>query len=62
VRDDGAGGADLGGGSGLTGLKDRIEAQGGTFAVYSPPGGGTTLSCQLPLPAAPAPPEPGRAG
>jgi signal transduction histidine kinase len=62
VRDDGAGGADPRGGSGLTGLKDRIEAQGGTFAVHSPPGGGTILSCELPLLAAPAPPEPGRAG
>ncbi len=49
VRDDGAGGADAEGGSGLTGLKDRIEALGGTFAVHSPAGGGTTVSCELPL-------------
>jgi signal transduction histidine kinase len=49
VRDDGAGGADPLGGSGLAGLKDRIEALGGTFSVYSPAGGGTTVSCELPV-------------
>jgi signal transduction histidine kinase len=48
VRDDGAGGADPRCGSGLTGLKDRIEALGGTFRVHSPAGGGTTVSCELP--------------
>jgi signal transduction histidine kinase len=49
VSDDGVGGADPGRGSGLVGLKDRIEALGGTFAVHSPPGGGTTASCELPV-------------
>jgi len=49
VRDDGAGGADPLGGSGLAGLKDRIEALGGTFSVHSPAGGGTTMSCELPV-------------
>ena len=49
VRDDGAGGADAGGGSGLTGLADRIEALGGHLAVESPPGGGTTLTAVAPL-------------
>jgi signal transduction histidine kinase len=49
VRDDGAGGADPLGGSGLAGLKDRIEALGGTFSVDSPAGGGTTVSCELPV-------------
>ncbi len=49
VRDDGAGGADPLGGSGLAGLKDRIEALGGTFSVQSPAGGGTTVSCELPV-------------
>ena len=49
VRDDGLGGADPLRGSGLTGLKDRIEALGGTFAVHSPAGGGTTVSCELPV-------------
>ncbi len=36
VRDDGIGGADPVRGSGLLGLKDRIEALGGTFSVHSP--------------------------
>ena len=49
VRDDGAGGADALRGSGLVGLKDRIEALGGTFSVHSPPGRGTTVSCELPV-------------
>jgi signal transduction histidine kinase len=49
VRDDGAGGADPLRGSGLVGLKDRIEALGGTFSVHSPPGHGTTVSCELPV-------------
>jgi signal transduction histidine kinase len=49
VRDDGIGGADPERGSGLVGLKDRIEALGGAFSVHSPPGGGTTVSCELPV-------------
>jgi signal transduction histidine kinase len=49
VRDDGVGGADPKRGSGLVGLKDRIEALGGTFSMHSPPGGGTTVSCELPV-------------
>jgi signal transduction histidine kinase len=49
VRDDGIGGADPERGSGLVGLKDRIEALGGTFSMHSPPGGGTTVSCELPV-------------
>jgi signal transduction histidine kinase len=49
VRDDGAGGADPLRGSGLVGLKDRIEALGGTFSMHSPAGGGTTVSCELPV-------------
>jgi signal transduction histidine kinase len=48
VRDDGVGGADPGLGSGLVGLKDRIEALGGTFSLRSPAGGGTTVTCELP--------------
>jgi signal transduction histidine kinase len=51
VRDDGVGGADPLGGSGLVGLKDRIDALGGTLSVHSPAGGGTTVSCELPIPA-----------
>jgi signal transduction histidine kinase len=49
VRDDGVGGADPGLGSGLVGLKDRIEALGGTFFMHSPAGGGTTVTCELPM-------------
>jgi signal transduction histidine kinase len=49
VRDDGVGGADLVRGSGLVGLKDRIEALGGRFSMHSPAGGGTTVSCELPV-------------
>jgi signal transduction histidine kinase len=49
IRDDGIGGADLGKGSGLVGLSDRIEALGGTLEVTSPPGSGTTLLVEFPL-------------
>src|ERR1700732_3255338 len=62
VRDDGAGGADPARGSGLVGLKDRIEALGGTFSMRSPAGGGTAGSCELPVPAAAGQPEAGRGG
>jgi signal transduction histidine kinase len=48
VRDDGAGGADLGRGSGLVGLRDRMEALGGTIEVASPQGSGTTVQVTLP--------------
>ena len=54
VRDDGVGGADPARGSGLEGLKDRIEAFGGTMTLDSPSGAGTTLVAQLPLPEHPA--------
>lgn len=49
VRDDGIGGADLAYGSGLIGLIDRVEALGGTVAITSPSGEGTTVMIQLPL-------------
>jgi signal transduction histidine kinase len=49
VRDDGVGGANPYGGSGLLGLKDRAEAIGGRISVVSPRGGGTTLTAELPL-------------
>jgi signal transduction histidine kinase len=49
VRDDGAGGADPIRGSGLVGLKDRVEALGGTITVQSPAGAGTSLHAELPL-------------
>jgi signal transduction histidine kinase len=49
VRDDGVGGAAPGRGSGLVGLTDRVEALGGTIAVHSPAGQGTTLEVHLPI-------------
>ena len=49
VRDDGTGGADIGHGSGLRGLADRLEALGGRLELDSPPGAGTTLIGELPL-------------
>jgi signal transduction histidine kinase len=51
ARDDGVGGADPLRGSGLVGLQDRIEALGGTFSLHGPAGGGTTVRCELPVPA-----------
>ena len=48
VSDDGIGGADSSKGSGLIGLKDRIEVLGGRMRVVSPPGGGTTLDISIP--------------
>ena len=49
VRDNGRGGASFGHGSGLIGLKDRVEALGGRLSVHSPPGAGTTVQIALPL-------------
>jgi signal transduction histidine kinase len=49
VGDDGAGGADPSTGSGLTGIRDRVEALGGSLAVHSPRGEGTVLDVALPL-------------
>jgi signal transduction histidine kinase len=50
VGDDGVGGAQVDGGSGLRGLADRVETVGGRLEVDSPPGGGTTLRAVLPAP------------
>jgi signal transduction histidine kinase len=49
VRDDGRGGADPAGGSGLVGLTDRVEALGGRLTIQSPLGAGTTVHAELPL-------------
>jgi signal transduction histidine kinase len=49
VRDDGVGGADPAQGSGLTGLRDRVEALGGTIEITSRAGGGTSLFARIPL-------------
>ena len=48
VRDDGIGGADQTGGSGLVGLRDRAEALGGTLSVLSPRDEGTVLEIDIP--------------
>jgi signal transduction histidine kinase len=48
VFDDGRGGADPQG-SGLRGLRDRVEALDGQFHIDSPPGLGTTLIAEIPL-------------
>jgi signal transduction histidine kinase len=48
VADDGAGGVDMRGGSGIRGLADRLAALGGTLTVESPPGGGTILRARVP--------------
>jgi signal transduction histidine kinase len=61
IRDDGVGGADPQKGSGLIGLRDRIEAVGGTLDVISPPQGGTALLIEVPVEASveqPGRPEP----
>jgi signal transduction histidine kinase len=49
VSDDGVGGAELDGGSGIQGLMDRVGALSGTLAMESPRGEGTTVTAQIPL-------------
>jgi signal transduction histidine kinase len=48
IADDGVGGAELGRGSGLCGLADRVVAVGGRLEVSSAPGRGTRLCARLP--------------
>jgi signal transduction histidine kinase len=48
VNDNGIGGADPATGSGLRGLRDRVDALDGELSVSSPPGGPTTLRVELP--------------
>jgi signal transduction histidine kinase len=49
IRDDGAGGADPAAGSGLRGLRDRVEALDGQLHIDSPHGLGTTLIAEIPI-------------
>jgi signal transduction histidine kinase len=49
VHDDGRGGADPAGGTGLAGIRARVEGIDGSLRVDSPPGGPTTLVAMLPL-------------
>ncbi|GHB37750.1 histidine kinase [Streptomyces viridiviolaceus] len=48
VRDDGRGGADARGGTGLTGLADRVSVLDGRLSLSSPPGGPTLLRVEIP--------------
>jgi signal transduction histidine kinase len=49
VADDGVGGADVGNGSGIQGLEDRVGAVSGSLMVESPAGGGTRVVASIPL-------------
>lgn len=48
VTDDGRGGAVVGNGTGLTGLRQRVASVDGELTVHSPPGQGTTVAISLP--------------
>jgi signal transduction histidine kinase/putative methionine-R-sulfoxide reductase with GAF domain len=52
VEDDGVGGAVLQPGAGLAGVGDRLAALDGELSIDSPPGGGTRIRADIPLPAA----------
>jgi signal transduction histidine kinase len=49
VHDDGVGGADPALGTGLRGLRDRVDALDGQLDIESPEGGGTIITVELPL-------------
>jgi signal transduction histidine kinase len=49
VSDDGVGGADPSGGTGLRGLADRVAALDGTFELRSTGGGGTVVRAEIPV-------------
>ncbi|WP_245908739.1 DUF4118 domain-containing protein [Mycobacterium neglectum] len=53
ISDDGVGGAVVGGGTGLIGLKDRVEALAGRLEIIGPPEGGTRLIATIPVDAEP---------
>ncbi|MFL5826627.1 MAG: MASE1 domain-containing protein, partial [Thermoleophilaceae bacterium] len=48
IGDDGIGGAEESAGTGLQGLRDRVEAIGGSFGVESSAGGGTRVAAVIP--------------
>jgi signal transduction histidine kinase len=62
VADDGAGGADVEGGTGLRGLQDRLATVDGTLRIDSRPGGGTTLVARVPCPVELETPQPAVVG
>jgi signal transduction histidine kinase len=49
IADDGIGGADPSGGSGLRGLADRVSALGGSLTINSPAGMGTRVVAEIPI-------------
>ncbi|MBL1086977.1 sensor histidine kinase [Streptomyces actinomycinicus] len=49
IQDDGVGGASFAAGTGLVGLRDRVEALDGKLFLDSPPAAGTTLRAELPF-------------
>jgi signal transduction histidine kinase len=49
ARDDGVGGADPSRGSGLLGIRDRVDALRGTMSLSSPPGEGTSVVAHIPV-------------
>ena len=55
ILDNGIGGAHETPGCGLDGLRNRVEALGGTFEVESRPGHGTRVAAAIPAAAAPRP-------
>ena len=48
IHDDGHGGAAEGAGSGIIGIRRRVQAHDGHFTLTSPPGGPTTIQVELP--------------
>ncbi len=48
VTDDGRGGADACAGTGLPGVRRRLDTFDGTLALHSPPGGPTTATLEIP--------------
>ena len=48
VHDDGVGGIDASKGTGIAGIRARVNAVDGTFTVTSPAGGPTTLIAEIP--------------
>jgi signal transduction histidine kinase len=54
VRDDGRGGADPAGGTGLVRLGDRVSVVDGRLTLSSPPGGPTVLTVEMPCRPLPA--------
>ena len=49
VRDNGVGGVNIANGSGLRGLRDRVEALRGTLQIESHPGRGTLVAAAIPI-------------